>query len=73
MSVCLSIYGYQIIMAYCTHIVYVECLSPRLEEAYGEARNEQKFIKAEADRIATVLVGGWWWWCSLVVTDWLAD
>jgi hypothetical protein len=29
-----------------------------LEEAYGEARNEQKFIKAEAERIATVLVGG---------------
>ena len=28
----------------------------RLEEAYGEARNEQKFIKAEAERIATVLV-----------------
>jgi len=29
----------------------------KLEEAYGEARNEQKFIKAEAERIATVLLG----------------
>lgn len=28
----------------------------RLEESYNDARNDQKFIRADADRIATVLV-----------------
>ena len=29
----------------------------RLEEAFGEARNDQKFIRADSERIAAVLLG----------------